>query len=344
MKNKIYIQSAAHISAQKPLSETWMETPQAPVSETWEVDYKEYLAPNVARRMGKLLKRALVCSRVAMERAHVDCPDAIISTTGLGCIMNTEVFLDAEERNGENLLNPTPFMLSTHNTIGSTIAIDTHCKGYNTHYSQKFVSFDCGLLDACMQLQREEINTVLLNGNDESSPVFDKILRHLDQWNFKVPWFKGESAISMVLSKKEQSSSLCRIDDMMMCCRMSNDKLKKELEEFLNRNGCCLSELDALFVGLNGHEKNDRVYFEWAENIFSRLPLVYYKHLFGEHYTMSGMGLYVAAICLSRGMVPNHLILNSQDTLTGLKRVLFCNHSADREYSFVLLGSKNREI
>lgn len=341
VKNKIYIQSAVHISAQKPLSEDWMDMPVQCSTEkvnTIDVSYKEYLSPNVARRMGKLLKRALVCARVAMERAGITCPNAIVSATGLGCIENTEVFLDAEERNKEGLLNPTPFMLSTHNTIGSTIAIETHCEGYNTHYSQKFMSFDCGLFDTCMQLQKDEVDTVLLSGHDEASPIFDKILGHLNKWDFKAPWFKGETAVSMVLGKECTPSALCRVEDMMMCCHTSDAGLKDRMDAFLQRNGCEISGIDAVFMGLNGNKDNDQVYLDWQKQLFPNIQLAYYKHLFGEHYTMSGIGIYVAATCLQQDRIPAHLLWKGKDTLKGIRRVLFCNHSENKEYSFVLLS------
>lgn len=341
VKNKIYIQSATHISAQYPLAEDWMDNPllcDAGKMSTIEVQYRDYLSPNAARRMGKLLKRALVCARVAMKRAEIAYPDAVVSATGLGCIENTEIFLDAEERSREGLLNPTPFMLSTHNTIGSTIAIETHCAGYNTHYSQKFMSFDCALFDTCMQLQTENIHTVLLNGHDESSPIFDGILEHLNKWDFKKPWFKGETAVAMVLGKEHTASALCRIEDMMMYYHAAAIEMKERMDGFLHRNACRMSDIDAVFVGLNGNEDNDQVYLDWQKRFFLGTPMAYYKHLFGEHYTMSGIGIYVAATCLQQGRIPSHLLWGEQEPLEGIRRILFCNHSEAKEYSFILLS------
>jgi len=339
--NKVYIQSAAHISAQKPLSEEWIDSPvfyNEDNVKAMDLNYKEYLAPNVARRMGKLLKRALVCARIAMERADIEMPDAIITATGLGCIENTEFFLDAMIHEGEKLLNPTPFMQSTHNTIGSSIALDIKCHGYNTHYSQKYVSFDCGLQDAIMQLQNENTHTVLLNAHDESSSIFDSILKHLDCWHFSNGGFKGETAISMVLADQPTSKTLCCVEDMLMCYKPSTSNLQAKLQKMLERNQLNINDIDAVFVGTNENKKNDSIYISNAKTLFSNLPIAHYKHLFGEHFTMSGIGCYVAAICLQQERMPEHLFLKKGKTMEKIKRVLFYNHSENKEHTLVLLS------
>ncbi|MDR2979448.1 MAG: beta-ketoacyl synthase chain length factor [Bacteroidales bacterium] len=341
--NKVYIQSAAHISAQKPLSEEWMDNPvvyEGDSVKSIDLNYKEYLAPNVARRMGKLLKRALVCARMAMKRAKVEMPDAIITATGLGCIENTEHFLDAMTREGETLLNPTPFMQSTHNTIGSSIALDIKCHGYNSHYSQKHTSFDCALQDAFIQFQNGKIQTALLNAHDESSSVFDSILQHIDCWHFENGGFKGETAISMALGNQPTPETLCRMEDMMICYRPTMPVLQKELQKLLERNGLTIHDLDAVFIGVNGNAENDNVYYACTETLFPNLPLARYKHLFGEHFTMSGIGFYVVATCLQQGRLPEHLLLAKENPAKQVKCIVLYNHSENRDHSMILLSNK----
>jgi len=337
---KVYLLSTAHISAQQPLLEEWMNNPviynEDKVSAI-DLNYKEYLAPNVARRMGKLLKRALVCARVALERARVEMPDAIITATGLGCIENTEFFLDAMVRDGENMLNPTPFMQSTHNTIGSSIALDLKCHGYNTHFSQKHVSFDCGLQDTIIQLQSKNIHTVLLNAHDEHSPIFDSILKHLNCWHFHDGGCKGEVAVSMVFTNQQNSTTLCCVEDMWMGYKPSVSNLQAELKKILEHNQLNIIDIDAIFIGINGNKENDKLYLDYAEKLFPNLPLVRYKHLFGEHFTMSGMGFYVAATCLQQGKIPEHLHITKDKHPKQVKNVLLYNHSENKEHTMILL-------
>ena len=105
-------------------------------------DSKDVISPMEARRMGKLLKAATLSSLRALKIAEIEMPDAIITATSRGMLENSEKFLIDMVENGESLLKPTLFMQSTHNTIGSSIAIRLGCHGYNTTYSQGNESLD----------------------------------------------------------------------------------------------------------------------------------------------------------------------------------------------------------
>ena len=173
MANRIYIRSAAQISVQKPLCEDWMTDPVRLSGEylrSQDPDFKQFLNPMQARRMGLILKRAIAVSLTALKDAGIECPDAIFTGTGLGCMENTENFLSAMCRDGEEMLPPTYFMMSTHNTISSAVAILLRCHGYNCTYSQKDISFESALLDAFIQLQAGRMGNALVGSHDETTP------------------------------------------------------------------------------------------------------------------------------------------------------------------------------
>ena len=177
--NKVYINSIKQISAQQPLSDEWFEQPvfyTEPYVRAIEPDYKQFFTPNEVRRLGKILKRALLVSRQVITESGVVSPDAIITGTGLGCIESTEIFLEKLVREGEEFLNPTHFMQSTHNTIGSLIAIDSKCHSYNGTYSHKGTSFECALQDAFLQMQ-QGIRTALVGAHDEMTPAYFSMLQ-----------------------------------------------------------------------------------------------------------------------------------------------------------------------
>ena len=111
-------------------------------------EIRDFVKPLEARRMGKLMKASLLSSLKALKQAGIDCPDAIITGTSLGCWENTEALLTQIEQEGEVMLSPTNFMQSTHNTIGSNVAIRTHCHGYNVTYTQGDDSLEWALRDA----------------------------------------------------------------------------------------------------------------------------------------------------------------------------------------------------
>jgi 3-oxoacyl-(acyl-carrier-protein) synthase len=340
---EIYILAAKQISAQSPLCEEWMDRPVS-YGESYvrsiDPDYKQYFAPNTARRLGKILKRALLTSRQAMQASGISCPDAIITATGLGCIENTEVFLDALLREGEELLKPTYFMQSTHNTISSLIAIYAHCHGYNSTYSHKGTSFECALLDAFMQLKNGSIQTVLVGAHDEMTPSYFKILKRIGYAGHTTGGFHGETAIALMLSGTPGGQPLCRLQGIEMQYGMDTEGLRQTFGRFLQQTACSPDEIDAVMIGTNGQPPNDKIYADICPVLFPGKNLLRYKHLFGESYTAPGLGLYAAAACLCRQRIPVHLRINTPHTeQRDIKRILLYNQSENKNHSFILLSS-----
>lgn len=135
-------------------------------------DFRQLFSPLEARRMGRLLKRAVWTSRKALEAAGLEMPDAIVTGTDFGSMIQSEAFLGALKQGGDATPRPTNFMQSTHNTIGSLIAIQLGCHGYNATYSHKGNSFRSALQDAWMQISLGDIDTALVGWFDEAfAPV-----------------------------------------------------------------------------------------------------------------------------------------------------------------------------
>lgn len=158
-------------------------------------EIRQYVKPLEARRMGKLMKGALLSSLKALEEAGVQVPDAIITGTQYGCLENSERMLQQLSAEGEAMIKPTDFMQSTHNTISSAIAIKTHCHGYNMTYTQGEVSLDRALRDAKLLLRTGKYKTVLVGCHDETAPVFGQLMQQ--QTGEPVPEIHS---IAMVLS------------------------------------------------------------------------------------------------------------------------------------------------
>ena len=158
-------------------------------------DYKEYISPKEGRRMGKLMKAATLTSLMALREANVECPDAIITATANGMLETSEKFLVDMVDNGEETLSPTLFMQSTHNTIGSAIAIRTKCHGYNITYTQGKDSMKWALRDAERLIRMGKAKTVLVGCHDESAPLFQ---RFYDYLNLSVPQIYSRSVVLKV--------------------------------------------------------------------------------------------------------------------------------------------------
>ena len=305
---RVYIKAATQISMQQPLSEAWMTAPvehTEPYVRSLDPNFRDWLNPLESRRMGKILKRALVTAQKVMHDSGVQQPDAVITGTGLGCIENTELFLDQLCREGEEMLKPTYFMQSTHNTISSLISIHDHLHGYNTTYSHKSVSFDSAFLDAYTQLLLGDIHTALVTGNDEMTPTYFSILQRAGYVGQPGQVAAGEASVAMMLTT-DPTDALCEVEEV----RMSVKDIQLPS-----------SPVDLLVLGTNGVPQNDSLYQKVAQQL-PEVETFEYKRLFGESYTVSGIGVYAAAHLIGKGRA---------------NRILFVNHSDNLDVTYITL-------
>ncbi len=345
-RNDIFILSAKQISMQSPLSEEWMENPimyDVPFSRSIDPSFKEYVSPIEARRMGRILKRALVTSKDALKTAACDSVDAIMTGTGFGCIENTEFFLDALSNEGEQLLKPTYFMQSTHNTISSLVAIQTKNYNYNATYAHKGISFESALHDAWLQFSLGKIGSALVNCHDEMTETFYRIMKKggvMGQDDERC----GEVAVSVVLSngsalrQAQGPQPLCRLTGLKMLHRPTMNDLMDAVTTMLQSAQRSLADVDYVLTGISGNHQSDLAYIAEAKTLFGDKPLLKYKHLFGENFTASGFGFYIAAQCLSAGHVPAHLFVNETE-VSGKQPacILLFNRSDGKDYTLTLL-------
>ena len=289
MANRIYIRSAAQISVQKPLCEDWMTDPVRLSGEylrSQDPDFKQFLNPMQARRMGLILKRAIAVSLTALKDAEIECPDAIFTGTGLGCMENTENFLSAMCRDGEEMLPPTYFMMSTHNTISSAVAILLRCNGYNCTYSQKDISFESALLDAFIQLQAGRMGNALVGSHDETTPDTYRLLRGAGYFDDTVT--AAEASSAFVLSADSGSLSLskgplCELADVQILHSPAN--LESIVKEY---NASRIRRSSDYFT------------------------------LFGKCFSASGLGVYEAAMRIAKGLDKDILVVNDAGEDKGL--------------------------
>ena len=317
----VYVLAAKQVSLQQPLD---------------EANFKKYVSPIEARRMGKILKRALVTSKEALEAAGLETVDAIITGTGYGCIENTELFLNALSTEGEQLLKPTYFMQSTHNTISSLVAIKAQNHGYNATYAHKGISFDSALQDAWWQFKLGKINSALVGGHDEMTETFAHILKKggvmgLDEEQC------SDSAVSIVLSH-ENNNALCRLSAFTLLHQPSPDTLSQAVANLMQSASKSLNDVDYILTGISGNYVNDKAYLEETKALFGDKSLLRYKHLFGESFTASGLGFCVAAQCLHEGHIPASLFVNPEEASNQRpKCILLYNRSDGKNVSLTLL-------
>ncbi len=328
-KTSVKILSAKQISIQNPLSEEWMENPLSYTEDyvrAVDPDFKQFISAGDARRMGKLLKRALATSLSALQEGGIENPDAIITGTGFGSIENTELFLDALVREGEQLLKPTQFMQSTHNTASSLIGIHTKCHGYNSTYSQKGFSFDSALYDAWMQFRIGRIKSALVGSHDEMSPVFSGFVRKAG--HVKEGEICSEAAVSVLLADSGDAA-YCSLEGVKLFDTPSQDALKQVLAD-MTAGG-----IDAVMTGMSGNAENDS-WYGFLDAMLPGVPQLRYKPLFGVNFSSSATGFYASACCLKKGSVPAVLSASGK-AIDCDKGILVVNVVEGRHYSFSLL-------
>ena len=135
---------------------------------------------NLRRRMSRVVKSGVAAGIESLLEFGARAPiDAIITATGLGCIADSEKFLDGLIAGNETMLNPTPFIQSTFNTVGAQIALlrGLHC--YNTTYAHRWTSFENALTDAALRIGAGWSQAVLVGAFDETTPSVEKVLQRL---------------------------------------------------------------------------------------------------------------------------------------------------------------------
>ncbi|MDE7403107.1 MAG: beta-ketoacyl synthase chain length factor [Muribaculaceae bacterium] len=326
MSNKCIIKSIAQVSCQQPLSDEWLTSPilyDESYAAAIEPNFKEFINPIEARRLGRVLKRALCTSLSALRQAGLNNPDAIITGTGMGCLENSEKFLLQLAQLGESCLKPTLFMQSTHNTISSLIGINIKCHGYNNTYSQKACSFESALLDAWLQLKAGAIKSVLVGSHDEVTPLFAKILKR-NSPDFKLV---SETSVASVLVAEESAQpNQIEVENVNI--------LYRPLREELIRH---ITEPAVVMLGLNGNESNDRHYCELLGKVSGNPIMLHYKPIFGDNFSASAIGFYAATRLLQTGKIPEFMYHSKPAGNVIPSEITLINHYEGNTWSLIKL-------
>ncbi|TXE08342.1 3-oxoacyl-ACP synthase [Gelidibacter salicanalis] len=337
MKN-VYLHSAVSISAQNTFdSDGFLEDIISVSGSTVPAkypNYRDYISSSASRRMATGVKMGVSAATKALQRAQLGQPDAIITGTGMGCIEDTEKFLNTIIDNNEEFLTPTSFIQSTHNTVGAQIALGLKCKAYNNTYVHAAVSFESALMDAQLVLQQEEARHVLVGGVDELGSEIITHMRHMEDANangIQVPF--GEGASFFVVSSEAKSNAI-QLVDMAVCSTVSENTIQQKLNDFLIKNEIQASAIDVLISGRNGDAFDS--YYNNVSTELENATELHYKHLIGEFYTASSFGLWTAYEILNRQDIPKDLIYKGEEK-SEIKYILLYNQFKGRDHSFILL-------
>jgi len=348
----IYINGLGNISPQKT-SDNKRFLEEVVNSETnrlacIEPNYRDFISPDILRRMGRLIKMGIASSRICLADAECTMPDAIITGTGLGCLEDTEKFLTTLVRNKEELLTPTSFIQSTHNTVSAQIALLLKCHNYNFTYVHRGWSFESALTDAMVQIKNGRASTVLAGGMDELTNSSFAVTSRLGHWRrkpadtaslFAIPAkgsIAGEGSAFFLLSSSPSASTYAVLSGLQTFSRKAIGKpLPAILEGFLKQTGIRLEDIDLVVCGMNGDSTSDSKYKELTDSLITA-GIAAWKHLSGEYQTSSAFGLWMASMIMKFGFVPEQAVIR-KTAGRPIKTILLYNHYFDLNHSFILI-------
>ncbi|HZX61656.1 MAG TPA: beta-ketoacyl synthase N-terminal-like domain-containing protein [Bacteroidales bacterium] len=350
----LYITGLGNISPQKTCDNNHFLDEVAGMETNYlrclDPNYKEYVAGEMVRRMSRIIKMGVAAGKICLADAECTMPDAIITGTGLGCLEDTEKFLTNMIRNNEEFLTPTSFIQSTHNTVSAQIALLLKCHNYNFTYVHRGFSFESALLDCFIRITSGESGTVLLGGMDEMTPNTFTILQRLGHYKMKPVnnlgllndhtrgAIAGEGAAFFLLSANPGTKNYAKIEALDTFYKPISDSIPAHITEFLERSGKRIDEIDLVLMGISGDPANDKVYGDVRNHLFREKPQAWFKHLCGEYQTASSFGLWLAAMILKTGQVPETVRMEGA-TPGKPGNILIYNHYRNLDHSLILVSS-----
>jgi len=352
MTKKVYIRSVGMISPQVTFAQ---EVPlgistihEGRRMNAIEPDYKIIFGPKSIRRMSRIIRMGSAAAVECMYHSGLIMPDAIITGTAYGCLEDTIIFLNKMEENKEEMLTPTAFIQSTHNSVGAQIALSIKCQGYNNTFVNRGLSFEQALLDAMLLIEEGDVTNVLVGGIDEITNTSHAILSRFDLYRsaksdllIEQPGkgtMAGEGAGFFLISSEASTSDMAVIEHLSMKFD-PDEKLNTAqwINDVLSDLQMKLSDIDLFILGHNGDLRNDGTYESLQQAIGDSAPIAYFKHLCGEYPTASSFGLWLAASSLKNGRVP----FSAEDflQLDASSRVLMYNSASNGHHSLMLLSA-----
>ena len=330
----VYLLASASINPVTELPDAVLPAAVVPQEGTCRIarepDYRKYIPDaNLRRRMSRVIKMGVAAAMQCLSQAGKQ-PDAIITAPGFGCLGDTEKFLKNIIENGEELINPTPFIQSTFNTVGAQAAIALKNTNYNITYVHRGLSFESALLDAMMKIQDGEAAQVLVESYEEYTGTFFKIMERLGVWRQGA--ICGEGVQCFVLSAQPATAGSVRLKDVL--CVFDDDPhvLNEKLSRFLRKNNVQPGAVDVLLSGRHGKDDHCPCCRQ-VEAVFHTASVATYKPFFGDYPTVSSLALWLAMRLIAEQRLPGWL---SDAPPESINSIIIYNHYG-KNHSFLLV-------
>ncbi|MGZ3776464.1 MAG: beta-ketoacyl synthase chain length factor [Mucilaginibacter sp.] len=349
---KAFIRSSACISAQNTFNcegflDNLVESTGTRLT-VMEPDYKEYIDPKLIRRMSHIIKRGVAAAKQCLHDSGIGMPDAIITGTAFGCMEDTITFLTRVVELKEEMLPPTAFIQSTHNTVAAQIALMLQCHNYNSTFVHKGISFESALFDAMILLNEQEAETVLVGGTEEMVDTSFKVLTRLGLYRRQpvsnLALFEteakgtigGEGSVFFLLTDKPSTDNLAELTGIQILYR--SDDIEQDIKSFLQEHDLKPEDVDLIVTGRNGDINNDAIYKQLGSGIFKSNAIANYKHLCGEYPVSTSFALWLASNIIKKATVPDVIFEKKTNNLIP-KKILIYNHYFNKYHSLMLVSA-----
>lgn len=349
---KIYIRATGNISPQQTFGHpSLLSSPLTYEGDRLtcvEPDYKDFIDIKLIRRMSRIIKMGVASASECLQEAAITKPDAIITGTAYGCLDDTGHFITKMTEQYEELLTPTAFIQSTHNTIGAQIGLMLQCNNYNNAFVHRGFSFESALLDGMMLLKEKEVDNVLVGAVDEITDISHAILSRMGLYRrgsesnlnlLAAPGkgtIAGEGTAFFLLANQPAATDYAQLDALQTFYKPKDtNEIEQRINTFLADQKIAMSDIDLVITGSNGDIKNDAVYDALQQTIFSKSTTTNYKQLCGEYPTSSAFAMWLGAAIIKDGNLPAVLGASTKK----IKRVLIYNSYLQIHHSLVLLSA-----
>ncbi|MEZ5017460.1 MAG: beta-ketoacyl synthase N-terminal-like domain-containing protein [Flavipsychrobacter sp.] len=294
-----------------------------------EPDYTAYIKPMQLRRMSKAVRMGIGASTIALEKVGLEKADALSAGTAMGCLADTEVFLKKLIDQEEQMLTPTAFIQSTHNTVAGQIALHTKCNGHNMTYVHRGHSFEHAMINTQLYLNDNPSEFVLTGGLDELTDgsiaalqrgrvyTSNNLEQHEVLEGINTGAVAGEGATFFVVSGKPLKDNVACVKDVYCFSTKDTNAAIEKVSGFAQ---CHEQNVDLVLLGDSGDKSTSEFYTQLRENIFKDVCQTSFKHLCGEYAVSSA---YALSLLVDRELSDS---LFRTDRPEKIRKVIIVNH------------------
>jgi hypothetical protein len=301
----VYITSTGNISPQHSMDKDSFFNSRIETSNNYfnalEPDYSKFIDSKMIRRMSRIVKMGVAASSTCLRNAGVDMPAAILTATAYGCLEDSASFLRKMIEFDEEMLSPTAFIQSTHNTVGAQIALLLKCHHYNNTIVHRAFSFENALTEAMLLLE-EGISPVLVGAVDEITDERHTILSRFGLYKKDSGNIAGEGAAFFLLSNEPGNEYQAILKGVQTFYK--RDILPEDISHFLAGHDID-NELPGLIIhSETDYDKTKSKNHQVLKKVFPDTPAVSFKSLCGDFPTSSGFALWLSSLLLKEQRAP----------------------------------------